>query len=76
MQNFRLNVGVSQTGQGREALETMGILKGGDGTIKTKEEEGGGQGRNLGYVSGWQGMEITTLISSSDSFCCVGVIGT
>lgn len=53
----------------------MGILKGGDGTIKTKEEEGGGQGRNLGYVSGWQGMEITTLIPSSDSFCCVGVIG-
>lgn len=37
----------SDSGQGREDLETMGTLRGQEGTIKTKEEEGGKHCRNL-----------------------------
>ena len=50
MQNFRSSVGF-----GREAFKTMGTLREGDGTIKTKEEEGGGHSGNPGCSSGWRG---------------------
>lgn len=35
------------SGQGREAFRTMGTLREGDGTMKTKEEEGGGHSESL-----------------------------
>ena len=46
----------------------MGTLRQGDGTMKTKEEEGGGHSEILAVPQAGEGTEITTPISSPDPF--------